>query len=302
MAEIRYDGRVAIVTGAGAGIGRRYALDLASRGASVVVNDLGCDRHGEGCLESAADHVVDEIISNGGKAIAVYGDVSDSSTGKNLVETALNKFGSADILISNAGIIRDRTFLKTSEGDWDWIINVHLKGAFLVTQPVFNSMRERGYGRIIFTTSGAGLYGNFGQANYAAAKMGLVGLMNVLELEGSKYNIKINTIAPLATTRMTAELFQGKIAEIMKPSHVTALGLYLVSEECNETGHIYNAAGGWYSRTEVMCCPGKIIGDGIKQVTPENIRDNFSIINSLEGGRPLGSLQESFSFVSPQLK
>lgn len=302
MNNIRYDGRVAIVTGGGSGIGRQYALDLASRGASVVINDLGCDRHGEGCLESAADHVVDEIRSQGGNAVAVYGDVSDPSTGNALVETALNKYGSADILISNAGIIRDRTFLKISEGDWDWIVNVHLKGAFLTTQPAFNAMRERGYGRIIFTTSGAGLYGNFGQANYAAAKMGLVGLMNVLELEGAKYNIRINTIAPLAATRMTTELFQGKLAELMKPSYVTALGLYLVTEENNESGHIYNAAGGWYSRTEIICCPGKIIGDGTGPVTPEDVRENFSTINSIEGGRPLGSLQESFSFVTPLLK
>ncbi len=302
MNEIRYDGRVAIVTGGSTGIGRQYALDLASRGAKVVINDLGCDRHGEGCLETAADHVVDEIVSNGGDAIAVFGNVSDPATGPALTEAALDEYGRVDILVCNSGIIRDRTFMKTSEGDWDWIINVHLKGTFLVTQPVFNVMKERGYGRIIFTTSGAGLYGNFGQANYAAAKMGVVGLMNVLELEGSKYNIHINTIAPLASTRMTAELFQGRLAELMKPSYVTAMGLYLLSEECAETGHVYNAAGGWYSRAEVICCPGKIIGDGKISVNPEDVRENFSQINSLDGGRPLGSLQESFSFIAPLLK
>jgi len=302
MGDIRYDGRVAIVTGACTGIGRQYALDLAYRGASVVVNDSGCDRHGDGCSESAADRIADEIISGGGKAVAVYGDVSEASTGRNLVETALDKFGGVDILVSNAGIIRDSTFLKTSESDWDRIVNVHLKGAFLVTRPAFNVMRERGYGRIILTTSGAGLYGNYGQANYAAAKMGLVGLMNVMELEGAKYNIHVNTIAPLANTRMTAELFPGKLAELMKPSYVTALGLFLLSEECKQTGHIYNAAGSWYSRTEVMCCPGKIVGDGVGPVSAENVRENFSSINSLEGGRPLGSLQESFSFIVPLLK
>ena len=287
MKDIRYDGRVAIITGGGAGIGRQYALDLASRGASVVINDLGCDRHGEGCFESAADSVADEIISNGGNAISVYGDISDPSTGKTLVDTALSKFGGVDILISNAGIIRDSTFPKTSEGDWDWILNVHLKGAYLAIHPAFNAMRESGYGRIILTTSGAGLYGNFGQANYAAAKMGLVGLMNVLELEGARYNIHVNTIAPLATTRMTADLFHGKLADLMKPAYVTALGLFLASEECNESGHIYNAAGGWYSRTEVMCSPGAIIGDGTGNVSPEDIRSEFNRINSLEGARPL---------------
>ena len=302
MGNINYDGRVAIVTGAGTGIGRQYALDLASRGASVVVNDSGCDRHGDGSSGSPAELIAGDIISGGGKAVAVYGDVSEASTGKNLVETALNKFGSVDILVSNAGIIRDGTFLKTSESDWDRIVNVHLKGAFLVAQPAFNAMRERGYGRIILTTSGAGLYGNYGQANYAAAKMGLVGLMNVMELEGAKYNIRVNTIAPLANTRMTAELFQGKLADLMKPSYVTALGMYLLSEECNETGHVYNAAGSWFSRTEVMCCPGKIIGDGIGPVTPESVRENFGSINSLEGGKPLNNLQECFSFLMPLLK
>ncbi|MBP7736974.1 MAG: SDR family NAD(P)-dependent oxidoreductase [Spirochaetes bacterium] len=302
MNEIRFDGRVAIVTGAGTGMGRQYALDLASRGAMVVVNDCGCDRHGEGSSESVANRVADEIRLLGGKAVAVFGDVSDASTGKALVETALDTFGSVDILVNNAGIILDHSFLKTTESEWDRIVGVHLKGAFLVTQPAFSVMRERGYGRIIMTTSGAGLYGNFGQANYGAAKMGLIGLMNVLELEGNRYNICINAIAPLATTRMTADLIQGKFAELMKPSCVTALGLYLVSEENNQTGCIYNAAGGWYSRTEIICGSGTIIGDGTGPVSPEDVKKNFGKINSLKGGKPLSCLQDSFLFVDPVFK
>ncbi|MFH1514692.1 MAG: SDR family NAD(P)-dependent oxidoreductase, partial [bacterium] len=202
MADIRFDGRVAIVTGAGAGLGRTYALTLAARGAKVVVNDLGGARDGSGSSTSAADTVVKEIKKGGGKAVANYDSVATVEGGENIVKTAVDNFGKVDIVINNAGILRDKSFVKMTEDEWDIVLAVHLKGAYCVTQPAFRLMKENGYGRIINTTSGAGLYGNFGQSNYCSAKMGVVGLMNNIAIEGAKYNIKCNTIAPIAASRL----------------------------------------------------------------------------------------------------
>ena len=198
MADIRYDGRVAIVTGAGQGIGRMYALELAARGAKVVVNDLGGARDGDGSDQSAADKVVVEIKAAGGQAVANYDSVATMQGGANIVQTAVDAFGKVDILVNNAGILRDKSFLKMSEQEWDLVIAVHLKGAFCVTQPAVKLMKAANYGRIIFTSSTSGIYGNFGQCNYGAAKMGLVGLMNCLKLEVANYDIKVNTVAPTA--------------------------------------------------------------------------------------------------------
>jgi len=196
MSEIRYDGRVAVVTGAGAGIGREYALELAKRGAKVVVNDLGGARDGSGSGTSAADAVVEEIKNAGGEAVANYDNVATMDGGESIVKTAVDAFGKVDILVNNAGILRDKSFLKMSEAEWDAVIGVHLKGAFCVTQPAVKVMKENNYGRVIFTSSTSGLYGNFGQTNYGAAKLGVVGIMNTLKLEVAKYDIKVNTIAP----------------------------------------------------------------------------------------------------------
>ena len=205
--QIRFDDRVAIVTGAGAGLGRVYALELARRGAKVVVNDLGGGRDGSGeGSSSPADKVVDEIKASGGDAVANYDSVATAEGGENIVKSALDAFGTVDILINNAGILRDKSFLKMEPENWHIVLDVHLSGAYNVSRPAFAAMKDKGYGRILMTTSAAGLYGNFGQTNYTAAKMGLVGLMNTLKLEGQKYGIKVNTIAPVAASRLTEDI------------------------------------------------------------------------------------------------
>ena len=192
MSKINFTGRVAIVTGAGGGLGRNHAIELAKRGAKVVVNDLGGSRDGMGSSPSAADHVVEEIKTLGGEAVPNYDNVTTFEGGENIVQTAIDAFGKLDILINNAGILLDSTFAKMDEKKWDAVVAVHLKGTFCVTKPAFIHMMRQGYGRIVMTTSGSGLFGNFGQTNYASAKMGVVGFANVLKLEGAKYNIKTN--------------------------------------------------------------------------------------------------------------
>ena len=201
--EIRFDQRVAIVTGAGGGLGRVYALEFAKRGAKVVVNDLGGARDGSGeGSQSPAQKVVEEIRAQGGEAVANYDTVATPEGGERIVKAALDAFGTVDILINNAGILRDKSLLKMEPETWQAVLDVHLNGAYHVTKPAFAVMKEKGYGRIVLTTSAAGLYGNFGQTNYSSAKMGLVGFMNTLKLEGAKYNIKVNTIAPMAAYRL----------------------------------------------------------------------------------------------------
>src|SRR5262245_64330778 len=231
MSEIRFDGRAAVITGAGGGLGKTYALELARRGASVVVNDLGGSSDGRGGSSSMADATVKEITEAGGKAVANYDSVATPEGGKAIIQTALDNFGKVDIVVNNAGILRDKSFLKLEPQDLQAIIDVHLKGAFFVTQPAFASMKEHGYGRIVMASSGAGIFGNFGQTNYGAAKMGLVGLMNVLAVEGAKNNIKVNTIAPVAKTRLLGELL-GPMGDKIQPEYVTPLVTYLVSERC----------------------------------------------------------------------
>ncbi len=301
MTDIRFDGRVAIVTGAGAGLGRTYALALAERGARVVVNDLGGSRDGTGASTSAADVVVDEIKKAGGEAAANYDSVATKEGGENIVKTAVDAFGKVDIVINNAGILRDKSFVKMGEDEWDLVVGVHLKGAFCVTQPAFKIMRENGYGRIVNTTSGAGLYGNFGQSNYCSAKMGLVGLMNNLAIEGAKYDIKCNTIAPIAASRLTEDVMPPNLFEKLQPEFITPLVLYLASETNTETKKIFNCAAGWFSRAEVICAPGAIIGDGKRAISPEEIQQNWEKIMSMDEAKPLGSVAESFAFLGPLL-
>lgn len=302
MSQIRFDGRVAIITGAGAGLGRTYALEFAKRGAKVVINDLGGARDGSGASKSAADIVVDEIKKAGGQAVANYDSVATPAGGENIVKTAMDAFGKVDILINNAGILRDKSILKMSEEEWDIVHAVHLKGAFNVTKPAFAVMREKGYGRIVFTTSGAGIYGNFGQANYAAAKAGLVGLMNVVNIEGAKYNIKANTIAPVAASRLTEDVMPPEIFQKLKPEYVTPIVAYLSSEENQDSGMIFNCGAGWYSRAAIMCMPGVALGDGKRDIPVEEIKENWNKIKSLEGGKPIGSVAETFGFFVPLLK
>jgi NAD(P)-dependent dehydrogenase (short-subunit alcohol dehydrogenase family) len=282
MSEINFNGRVAIITGAGAGLGRQYALELAKRGAKVVVNDLGGSRDGSGQGTSAADKVVDEIKAGGGQALANYDNVALVEGGENIVKAAVEKFGKVDILVNNAGIVRDKTFNKMDEPTWDVVMNVHLKGAFCVTRPAFINMRENNYGRIVMTTSSSGMYGNFGQSNYAAAKLGLLGLVNVLKLEGGKYNIKSNLIGPTAATRFTEDVFPPELFAKMKPGFVAPAVLYLCSEDCTDSGMVINAAAGYYSRSAIVTGPGAILSDGVKIPSPEDIKDNWGKITSLD--------------------
>ena len=283
---IRFDGEVAIVTGGGAGLGRSYALELARRGAKVVVNDLGGarDGSGEGSV-SAADRVVEEIRALGGEAVASHDSVATAEGGEAIVRRAVEAFGRVDIVINNAGILRDRSLVKMAPEDWEKVLSVHLTGAFNVTRPAFARMREQGYGRVVLTTSSAGLFGNFGQANYGAAKMGLVGLMNTLKLEGEKYGVKVNTVAPIAGTRLTEDVIPPEIFERLKPEFVTPMVLYLCSRPCGETGMIFNAGAGHFSRVAVCSGPGTSVGDGTNPPTPEQIHASWGAINQLEGAR-----------------
>ncbi|TMA30174.1 MAG: SDR family oxidoreductase [Deltaproteobacteria bacterium] len=276
MSEIRFDGRVAVITGAGGGLGKTYALELARRGASVVVNDLGGSSDGRGGSSSMADATVKEIIEAGGKAAANYDSVATPEGGKAIIQTALDNFGRVDILVNNAGILRDKSFAKLEPKDLEAIIDVHLKGAFFVTQPAFASMKENGYGRIVIASSGAGIFGNFGQSNYGAAKMGLVGLMNVLAVEGAKNNIKVNTIAPIAKTRLTEQLLGG-LADALDPGFVTPLVVYLCSEKCELTHEIFDVGGGRYARIFVGMGKGWGAPKG-KKPTADDIFDHIDLI------------------------
>jgi NAD(P)-dependent dehydrogenase (short-subunit alcohol dehydrogenase family)/putative sterol carrier protein len=285
-AHIRFDDKVAIVTGAGAGLGRTYALELAKRGARVVVNDLGGARDGAGQGSSSpADQVVDEIRSTGGQAVANYDNVATVKGGENIVKTALDTYGTVDILINNAGILRDKTFAKMAPENWQAVLDVHLTGAYNVTRPAFRIMKKNGYGRIIMTTSGSGLYGNFGQTNYSAAKMGVVGLMNTLKLEGANDNIRVNTVAPFAASRLTKDVMTPELFNQSKPEFVAPLALCLCSESCPANGNIYIAGMGYYSRAAVITGPGKVLAKDGRVPTPETILTHLDEISDLSGGK-----------------
>ena len=284
--QIRFDGRVAIVTGAGAGLGRVYALELAKRGARVVVNDLGGARDGSGKgSKKPADLVVEEIKALGGEAVANYDSVASAAGGESIVRTALDAFGSVDILINNAGILRDKTFLKMEPENWQAVVDVHLNGAYYVSRPAFGAMRAKGYGRILMTTSAAGLYGNFGQTNYSAAKMGLLGLMNTLKLEGEKYNIKVNTIAPVAASRLTTDILPPDFIDKLEPELVAPMALYLVSEQCPVSGHIYNVGMGCFNRAAIVTGPGIVVGDGREIPEPEQLLAQWENVTRMQGAR-----------------
>jgi NAD(P)-dependent dehydrogenase (short-subunit alcohol dehydrogenase family)/acyl dehydratase/putative sterol carrier protein len=284
--EIRFDGKVAIVTGAGAGLGRTYALDLARRGAKVVVNDFGGARDGGGGgSASPADRVVDQIREAGGQAVANYDNVATADGGAGIVQTALDHFGTVDILINNAGILRDKSFAKMASDNWQAVLDVHLNGAYHVTRPAFAVMKEKGYGRIVMTTSAAGLYGNFGQSNYAAAKMGLVGLMNTLKLEGARYDIKVNTVAPIAASRLTEDVMPPELFARAKPEFVAPLVLYLCARECPVSGNVYNAGMGFFNRAAIVTGPGKVLVENGNIPTPEMVEAHLDAIADLSGGK-----------------
>ncbi|MGZ3613078.1 MAG: SDR family NAD(P)-dependent oxidoreductase, partial [Thermodesulfobacteriota bacterium] len=234
MSRIDFTGRVAIVTGAGGGLGKNYAIELAKRGAKIVVNDLGGSKGGIGSSTSAADHVVEEIKGLGGQAVPNYDNVASVEGGENIVRTAIDAFGKVDILINNAGILLDSSFAKMDEKKWDTVMAVHLKGTFFVTKPAYLAMVSQNYGRIVMTTSASGLAGNFGQTNYASAKMGVVGFANALKLEGAKYDVKVNIIAPVAGTRLTEGVVPPDIFNRMGVEFVSPAVLYMCSEQCQD--------------------------------------------------------------------
>ncbi len=278
--SIRFDNRVAIVTGAGNGLGREYALQLAVRGARVVVNDLGGARDGSGGSLSAAQMVVDEIVAAGGEAMANGANVTDVAAVEAMVADARAKWGRVDILINNAGILRDKSFTKMSLEDFRLVVEVHLMGSVNCTKAVWDVMREQAYGRILMTTSSTGLYGNFGQANYGAAKAALMGLTKTLYLEGAKFNIKVNTIAPLAATRMTEDLMPPEMMARMGPETVAPAALYLVSEDA-PTNVILNAGAGGFERTYVTITRGIHVDDA--DMSPETVAARFEEISDRAG-------------------
>jgi NAD(P)-dependent dehydrogenase (short-subunit alcohol dehydrogenase family) len=300
MSDIRYDGRVAVITGAGGGLGKTYALEMARRGAKVVVNDLGGKADGTGAGHNMADQVVEEIKKAGGEAVANYDSVSTPEGGEGIIQSALSAFGKVDVVVNNAGILRDKTFVKLTPEELGIVIDVHLKGAFYVSQPAFRAMKDKGYGRFIFTSSAAGVLGNFGQTNYGAAKMGLVGLMNVLAVEGAKYNIKCNAIAPTARTRMTEELL-GPLAPLLDPETVTPLVVYLGSEACELTHEIFSVGGGRFARMFVGLTPGWV-AEGGKKVSAEDVLDHIEQIRSPEGYTIPANITDELRILSKVLK
>jgi NAD(P)-dependent dehydrogenase (short-subunit alcohol dehydrogenase family) len=279
MAELRYDGRVAIVTGAGQGLGRQHALELAGRGAKVVVNDLGGALDGTGASTGPAADVVAEIKKNGGEAAASTDNVATAEGAEAIVRTALDAFGRVDIVVNNAGILRDKSFKNMSPEEFDQVIAVHLRGSFLVTHAAWPHLREQAYGRVIMTSSPAGLFGNFGQANYSSAKMGLVGLTKTLAAEGAKYDIKVNAIAPIAWTRMTEDLFPADFKDKLSVELVTPVVAWLVHESNESSGETYTVGGGRVARVIVAEGPGFTKKDGL---SVEDVRDNWQQINQTE--------------------
>jgi len=279
--DVTFDGKVAIVTGAGGGLGRSHALLFAERGARVVVNDLGGSTDGTGASDSPADLVVKEILDAGGEAVANHDSVATPEGGQAIVDTAVEAFGTVDIVVNNAGFLRDQSFAKMTADNINAIVDVHLKGAFFVSRPAFAVMKEKGYGRFIHTTSGAGLFGNFGQANYAGAKMGLVGLSSVIAIEGQRSNINSNVIAPLARTRLTEELM-GPLAEFVAPEQVSGLVAYLASEGCDLSHEVYSVGGGRIARVFVGLCNGWLAGKGVAP-TPEDVIDHLDQIRDTDG-------------------
>jgi len=277
MPDLRFDGRVAIITGAGGGLGRSHALELARRGARILVNDPGAALDGSGSSTFAADRVVEEITAIGGIAAPNHHSVATAQGGQAIVQAALDAFGRVDVLINNAGILRDKAFHHMDQTMIDSVIDVHLKGALYVSQPAFRAMREQGYGRIVNTSSASGLFGNFGQANYGAAKAGLAGLTRVLAIEGAGHGIKVNAIAPVASTRMTQDVL-GDLAAKVSPESVSPMVAFLAHEECPVSGNVYSVAGGRIARIFVAETQGVVLPEN----TPEAILAHLAQIDQLD--------------------
>ena len=286
-ATIRFDNRVAVITGAGGGLGRAHALLLAARGAKVVVNDLGGTLNGAGGNNAAADKVVAEIKAAGGEAIPSYDNIASPEGARSLIEAAVKGYGRIDVLINNAGILRDKSLAKMDAADFASVVAVHLMGSAWCSQAALGHMQGQGYGRIVMTTSAAGLYGNFGQTNYGAAKLGLVGLMNSLKLEGRKYGILVNTIAPVALTRMTQDLPFAAMIKEASPDRVSAAVAFLASEACEFSGEVVAAGAGYFARVRIMESQGVHLP--LAEVSPESFAANWDQIADMAGARPFDS-------------
>jgi NAD(P)-dependent dehydrogenase (short-subunit alcohol dehydrogenase family) len=281
---IRFDDRVVIVTGAGNGLGRSHALEFARRGARVVVNDLGGARDGSGASGDAANAVVRQIIDEGGEAIANRANVANYAEVEAMVGEAVDRWGRVDVLVNNAGILRDKTFAKMDLGDFRLVLDVHLTGSVNCTKAVWERMREQQYGRIVMTSSSSGIYGNFGQTNYGAAKMALVGFMNSLALEGGKYGIKVNALAPIAATRMTEDLMTKEVLSLLEPEAVTPAAIFLASEEA-PSRQILAAGAGVFARVVIQETPGVFLAQDRRDA--EHVASAWERISDTTGEREL---------------
>ncbi len=298
MSDVRYDDRVVVITGAGNGLGKTYALEMGRRGAKVVVNDLGGSAFGDGSDKAAADVVVDEITGAGGTAVANYDSVTD---GDKIIQTALDTYGKVDVVINNAGILRDKTFHKMTDQDWDLIYDVHVRGAYKVTHAAWPHMREQNYGRVIFTASAAGIYGNFGQTNYSMAKLGLHGMSQTLALEGRNKNIFVNTIAPIAGSRLTETVMPQELVDALKPDFVMPLVLKLCDENSQETGGLFEVGAGWIGKVRWERTRGHAfsVSEGF---TPEDINEVWDdIVDFTDADHP-ASIAEANKPVIKNLK
>jgi 3-hydroxyacyl-CoA dehydrogenase/3a,7a,12a-trihydroxy-5b-cholest-24-enoyl-CoA hydratase len=293
--DLRFDDRVVVVTGAGQGLGRSHALEYARRGAKVVVNDLGGSIKGGGSSASVAQQVVDEIRAMGGEAAANTDSVEQ---GEKIIQTAMDHFGRVDVVVNNAGILRDASFAKMADEDWDLIYRVHLLGSYKVTKAAWPYMREAVYGRIIMTTSVAGIYGNFGQANYAAAKLGLFGLAQTLAIEGASKNILVNTVGPTAGSRLTATVLPQEVVDALKPEYVTPAVILLTHESATTTGKLFEVGGGWVSQTRWEQTEGVFFQD---EFSAEQLLAKWDEATSFENSRHGNTLAESKSGIKERM-
>ncbi len=297
MSEVRFDDRVVIVTGAGNGLGKSHALQFAARGAKVVVNDLGGGAFGDGASKAAADVVVDEIKAAGGQAVANYDSVLD---GDKIVQTAMDTYGRIDVIVNNAGILRDVSFHKMEDKDWNLIYDVHVKGAYAVTKAAWNYMRDHEFGRVIFTASAAGIYGNFGQVNYSMAKLGQLGMAQSLAIEGQKRNVLVNTIAPIAASRLTETVMPPDMLKNLKPEYVTPLVLKLCDENSKETNGLYEVGCGWFGKLRWQRAAG--LGLDINNVTPEAINAGWDKVVGFDNATYPSSIGESMMTIMQNLQ
>lgn len=294
MSDIRFDNKVVIVTGAGGGLGRAYALEFAKRGARVVVNDLGGSGSGEGQSATAADKVVNEIKAVGGDAVANYDSVED---GEKIVQTAIDNFGRIDIVINNAGILRDSSFAKMKDNDWELIYKVHVDGAYKVTKAAWPYMLEQGFGRIIFTTSAAGIFGNFGQANYSSAKSALIGLGRTLAVEGGRKNILSNVIAPIAGSRLTETIWPEEVLKATSPDFVVPLIVKLCAEDNKENGAVIEVGAGWFSKLRYQRTQGLALGTD-KPISAEQVAEQWDKVCDFTNADTAESILSTFNAVS----